>query len=122
MITVVERARFPGVGYVRCYYLFLRYSLNNTDRCLLLYQPHGNDVLPLSKGQDFTDYFINFVTTLDPNGGSGSNRTIPWPRYDVAGREMLLVLDGETPLAIGRDDAREVAMDAIVALSLRYPL
>ena len=87
------------------------------DTCV---QPHGRDLLSLSRGEDLTDYVIQFVATLDPN--SGSNRTIPWPRYDRAARKMLLVLDGEERLAIGRDDAREVAIEALAALSFKYPL
>ncbi|PIL25483.1 hypothetical protein GSI_13373 [Ganoderma sinense ZZ0214-1] len=96
---MVERRRAEGLGY-----------------------PHGRDLVSMSNGEELTDYVIQFATTLDPNGGSGSNRTIPWPRYDPAARQMLLVLDGEEPLAIGRDDAREEAMEFIVALSLKYPL
>ena len=60
------------------------------------------------------------MATLDPNGSS--NRTIPWPRYGSDARKMLFVLDGEEGLAIGRDDAREVAMEAVAALSFEYPL
>ena len=65
------------------------------------------------------------MATLDPNGGLGSEeskKTIPWPRYEPAGRRMLLVLDGEQPIAIGRDDARTEAMEAVAALSLKYPV
>ena len=83
-------------------------------------QPHGRDLLSLDRGEELTDYLIQFVATLDPNGRS--NRTIAWPRYDSAQRQMLRVLDGEEPLAIGRDDAREEAMEFMTALSLRYPL
>ena len=83
-------------------------------------QPHANDVLALSRGEDFVDYFIQFVATLNPNGGS--NRTIQWPQYDPSARQTLLVLEGEEPLAIGRDDARAEAMKAVAALSFKYPL
>ncbi|KAM5544130.1 hypothetical protein V8D89_002179 [Ganoderma adspersum] len=40
-------------------------------------QPHGDDVLSLSKGEDFLDYVIQFIATLDPDGSS--NRAIHWP-------------------------------------------
>ena len=83
-------------------------------------QSHANDVLALSRGEDFINYFVQFVATLDPNGRS--NRTIQWPRYDPSARQTLLVLDGEEPLATGRDDARMEAMKAVVALSFKYPL
>ena len=70
------------------------------------------------------DYLISFVAMLDPNGRSGSSKTIRWPRYDTAARQMLLVqdCDGEEPLAIGRDDARMEAMEVVTGLSLKYPL
>ncbi|KAM5544433.1 hypothetical protein V8D89_002093 [Ganoderma adspersum] len=94
---MVERGGFPGVGY-----------------------PHGNDVVSFAVDQAFTDYFIRFVATLDPNGGS--NSTVPqWPRYDPTTLGMLRVVDGEEAIAIGRDDAREEAMAAVAALSLKYP-
>ena len=91
---------------------------------LTLYQPHGNDVRAIGTGEDFTEYFIRFVATLDPNGGSadGSNRTVLWPRYDPVARQMLFVQDGEERLAVGRDDARQEAIEAVAALSLKYPL
>lgn len=88
-------------------------------------QPHARDVRSLSRGEDFTDYIIQFVATLDPNGASGtaSNRTIAWPRYEPTTRQMLVLREGEgEPLAIGRDDAREEAMEFVAALSLKYPL
>ena len=89
-----------------------------------LCQPHGNDVRAIGMGEDFTEYFIQFVATLDPNGGSsdGSNRTVLWPQYDSVARQMLLVQDGEERLAVGQDDARQEGIEAVGALSLKYPL
>ena len=90
-------------------------------------QPHGNDVVSLAVDQAFTDYFIQFVATLDPNGGlssgSDANKTaLQWPRYDQTSRQMLRVMEGEEVIAVGRDDAREEAMEAVAALSLKYPV
>ena len=89
-------------------------------------QDHGSDFgIALFAPDDLTDYIIQFVATLDPNGASGSasNRTIAWPRYEPATRRMLVLREGEgEPLSIGRDDAREEAMEFVAALSLKYPL
>ena len=35
---------------------------------------------------------------------------------------MLRVMEGEEVIKIGRDDAREEAMEAVAALSLKYPV
>ncbi|PIL25491.1 hypothetical protein GSI_13381 [Ganoderma sinense ZZ0214-1] len=98
---MVERNRFQGVGY-----------------------PHGNDMLSFAVDEDFMDYLIRFVATLDPNGvpGTASNETVRWPQYDSAARRTLFVLDGEKPLVVGPDEVREKAMEAVAALSLKYPV
>ena len=66
------------------------------------------------------DYIIQFTATLDPNGAS--NRTITWPPYDVETRHVLRILDGEVPLAIGKDTARLEATGLLTELALRFPL
>ena len=83
--------------------------------------------MSLAVDQAFTDYFIRFVATLDPNdgpsSGSDANKTVlQWPRYDRDTRQMLRVMDGEEVIGVGRDDAREEAMEAVAALSLKYPV
>ena len=66
---------------------------------------------------------IRFVNYLDPNDRSTNNSDpLIWPRYTSSGRELLTLLDGPTPLAIGKDDFREEAIEAMVELSLKYPL
>ena len=66
---------------------------------------------------------IRFVNYLDPNGRSTNDSDgLFWPRYTTSGGELLTLLDGPTPLAIGKDDFREEAIEAMAELSLKYPL
>lgn len=54
-----------------------------------------------------TDYLVNFVNHLDPNGPT----TLDWPKYHPSSAEMLEFLDGEIPQAITQDMYRKEAMD-----------
>ncbi|KAI0763841.1 alpha/beta-hydrolase [Trametes elegans] len=82
---------------------------------------HGSDFAAvLQQGDDLADYVIHFANTLNPNGAS--NRTIDWPQYDPANRQILRLLDGETPLEVGQDTARADALAAVTSLSLDYPI
>ncbi|RPD58729.1 carotenoid ester lipase precursor [Lentinus tigrinus ALCF2SS1-7] len=93
-----ERGPFKGLGY-----------------------PHASEFNGLFfDGDDLADYIIQFVSTLDPNGGS--NRTINWPRYNEKTREVLVVLDGDVPLRIGNDSARRAQTDKLAELTFKYPL
>ena len=84
-------------------------------------QPHGSDFQPIiATGNDLADYVIRFAATLDPNGGA-SNRTIEWPRYHPSSRKVLRVLPGDVPLAVGEDNARRAATDALSALGFEFP-
>lgn len=71
-------------------------------------------------GNELTDYIVQFVTHLDPNGAS--NRTIAWPKYDPLSRKVLTLLDGDVPLKIETDNLRLLPMQGLTALSLAFPL
>ncbi|KAI0681836.1 carotenoid ester lipase precursor [Earliella scabrosa] len=81
---------------------------------------HGNDFGPALFGtSELTDYIIQFVATLDPNGGE-SNTTIKWPRYDTKKRQVLSIVDGG--IEIGEDTQRLTPMAVLSALSVAFPL
>lgn len=65
-----------------------------------------------------TDYLINFVNNLDPNGKTG----ISWPKYTTSSPKLLTFLDGLTPLKITNDDFRVDGMKLLTKLSLQFPL
>ena len=53
---------------------------------------HGTDILNVYGGGDMTDYLVNFVNNLDPNGKTG----ISWPQYSVASPRLLACQDGSS--------------------------
>ncbi|KAI0754515.1 carotenoid ester lipase precursor [Daedaleopsis nitida] len=79
---------------------------------------HATDLLNVFGGGDMTDYLINFVNRLDPNGPTG----IPWPQYTTSAPKLLTFLDGATPLAITDDDYRVDAMKLLTKVSLEFPI
>ncbi|KAI0351842.1 alpha/beta-hydrolase [Trametes cingulata] len=83
---------------------------------------HASDYVRVLKGgnDDLAAFLIHFATTLNPNGGP--NQTLHWPRYDPVGRQVLTLLEGNTPLAISRDTARLEGTAALTALALAYPV
>lgn len=83
-----------------------------------LCQVHGSDVFNIYGPGAMTDYLINFVAHLNPNGKTG----IHWPKYSVATRKLMTFLDGETPLAITKDDYRAAGMSLLQRLSLKFPM
>ncbi|KAI0084373.1 carotenoid ester lipase precursor [Irpex rosettiformis] len=79
---------------------------------------HGHDV-PLVYGpSDLTDYLVNFVNHLDPNG----NGSMEWPRYTPSSPALMTFLDGDTPQTITQDTFREDAIGNLTELFLKYPL
>jgi len=79
---------------------------------------HGSDVPVLYGGGDLTNYLIQFVTNLDPNGGSST----PWPQYTPESRQLLTFYDAPTASNITLDDFRADAIAFLQNVSLRFPL
>jgi len=69
------------------------------------------------------DYFIQFITHLDPNGRSASHRSIlPWPRYSNEVPSTIRFFHDDIPVSIGRDDYRQEALNNWnrLALGMRF--
>ncbi|KAI0056029.1 carotenoid ester lipase precursor [Artomyces pyxidatus] len=79
---------------------------------------HGTDIPEIYGGADLGDYFIRFVSTLNPNGKTG----IPWPKYTHSSPQLLTLLDGSTPLLITNDTYRAAGFNYLTQLSLEDPL
>ena len=81
---------------------------------------HGMDLFDLYGDTDLTEYFINFVNHLDPNG---KGAPVPvWPRFVLGSRNRLTFLDGNTPVTIGQDDYRVGGMELLTRVLLDTPL
>ncbi len=78
------------------------------------------DVSDIYDGGELTDYLINFVNHLDPNGDTG----IHWPQYTPSAPKLLTLHDGlfSASLTITNDDYRVDAMRLLSDLSLEFPL
>jgi acetylcholinesterase len=65
-----------------------------------------------------SDYIINFVNNLNPNGPTVTR----WPQYSNANPQLLTFLDGLIPRTITSDNYRADQMDFLTQLSLASPL
>ncbi|EGN97919.1 hypothetical protein SERLA73DRAFT_109200 [Serpula lacrymans var. lacrymans S7.3] len=79
---------------------------------------HASDILDVYGPSDMTDYLINFVTNLDPNGATG----ISWPQYTTAAPNLMTFMDGLPSLEITQDTYREAAMTYLTNVTLQYPI
>ncbi|KAI0088623.1 carotenoid ester lipase precursor [Irpex rosettiformis] len=79
---------------------------------------HATDLLNVYTGGDMTDYIINFVNNLDPNGPTVTN----WPKYTNANPQLLTFLDGLIPRTITKDNYRVDQMNFVTNLSLQFPI
>ncbi|KAI0699611.1 carotenoid ester lipase precursor [Cerioporus squamosus] len=80
---------------------------------------HGTDLFNSLGPGDMTDYFIQFVRHLNPNGNL--NSSVYWPPYNTSARLTLQFNDGSTPLNVTADTERLAGTSALVDLSLRFP-
>nr|VWO97518.1 Carboxylic ester hydrolase (EC [Ganoderma boninense] len=67
---------------------------------------------------DMTDYLVNFVNNLDPNGRNGTY----WPQYSLDSRKLLTFQDGFQPLTTTTDDYRVDGINLLTDLALRFPM
>ncbi|KAI0793056.1 carotenoid ester lipase precursor [Irpex lacteus] len=79
---------------------------------------HATELLNVYSGGDLTDYIINFVNNLDPNGPTVTH----WPKYNNSNPQLLTFLDGDTPRTITTDNYRVDQMNFVTNVSLRSPL
>ena len=69
-------------------------------------------------GGDLSDYLINFVNNLDPNGKTVTS----WPKYTTANPQMLTLLDGLIPRTLSQDTFRKDGIALLTQLSLTHPI
>ncbi|EKM49797.1 uncharacterized protein PHACADRAFT_131622 [Phanerochaete carnosa HHB-10118-sp] len=79
---------------------------------------HGTDLLNVYGGGDMTDYLVNFINDLNPNGPG----LLSWPTYSTSSPQLLTFLDGLVPLAITEDTYRADGMNFLTQLSLADPI
>ncbi|KII91038.1 hypothetical protein PLICRDRAFT_554187 [Plicaturopsis crispa FD-325 SS-3] len=81
---------------------------------------HATDILNVYADGDMTDYLINFVNNLDPNGAGGH---LEWPEYTTASPQLMTFQDGLNPaLSISSDDYRVEAMAFLTQVTLDTPI
>ncbi|KAI0091678.1 carotenoid ester lipase precursor [Irpex rosettiformis] len=78
---------------------------------------HDHDLANIYGPGDMTDYLVNFVNHLDPNGKNLTS----WPQYSTSNPTLLTFLDGPIPRGQEQDNFREEAMDYLNNLLLKYP-
>ena len=61
-----------------------------------------------------TDYIINFVSNLNPDGPTVSH----WPKYDSSTRSIMTLQDGDEPQVVETDTFRDEAIKFVT--ELRY--
>ncbi|EMD39510.1 hypothetical protein CERSUDRAFT_80903 [Gelatoporia subvermispora B] len=82
---------------------------------------HASDVPTYFGPGQMTDYLVNFVNHLNPNGPTVD---LSWPKYTNASTNLLTFTGESAPfqLNITQDDFRVAAMNEVTELSLEYPL
>lgn len=95
------------------------FIVSKRDKLLpLLGSAHSSDLPYIYGGADLTDYLINFVANLNPNGPS-----LPyWPQYDTSSRQLLTLYDTPVATNITLDTFREEGTQFLTELLLANPL
>ncbi|KAK7018158.1 COesterase domain-containing protein [Favolaschia claudopus] len=82
---------------------------------------HTSDVRNVFNKGELTDYLINFVTNLDPNGP-----TVPaWPQYSAEKPNLMTFSDGlfgKAVTDVTQDTFRGEAMGVLTNISLQFPI
>jgi carboxylesterase type B len=87
-----------------------------TESCSIQY--HTADVSNVYKKGELTDYLVNFVTNLDPNGP-----TVPaWPQYTTENPNLMTLVDGSIATKITQDTFRAEAIQVLTNISLEFPI
>ena len=95
------------------------YTVNKRLKSLpILGSAHASDIQIVYGGQDLTDYLINFVTNLNPNGGS-----VPqWPQYTTWSPQLLTLYDSPVASNVTLDTYRAEGMKLLTKISLEHPV
>ncbi|TBU41183.1 alpha/beta-hydrolase [Dichomitus squalens] len=79
---------------------------------------HGTDVIDIYGGSNLTSHLVHFVHHLNPNGAG-----VPaWPQFSLQSRQLLTLLDGDTPETVGQDNYRAEGMALLTKVLLETPL
>lgn len=81
-------------------------------------QTHGTDLQRILGPGDLSDYFINFVNTLDPN----SAEVLEWPRYSSGLPALLTLTDQIADISVSADTFREEQIEFLNQLALKYTI
>jgi len=79
---------------------------------------HTSDLINIFGGGELTDYLVNFVVDLDPNGLGQPQ----WPKYTTSNPQALTFLDGDVPVTITQDTFRQEEIYLAAEMSLAHPL
>jgi len=83
---------------------------------------HSSDLVDPFSGGVTAEYFIKFITHMDPNGHSMSGHSIlPWPRYTNELPSMMRFFHNDIPVSLGFDIDRKEALDNWNKLVLERP-
>ncbi|KAI0666882.1 carotenoid ester lipase precursor [Trametes maxima] len=96
----------------------VRSFLSERNKITGLGATHTTELANIFGGGDMTDFFVRFVNTLNPNGGTG----IHWPMYTSDSPQLLTFVEGKTRLKVIPDTFREESNQFLTQLGLEQPV